>query len=64
MAARDRDDVGTRTVEIAFNVRAFAIAKGGQPMSGWLATGLSPAFGDASVHIRPRMSLLYGQRSY
>ena len=24
MAARDRDDVGTCTVEIAFNVRAFA----------------------------------------
>ena len=33
---------------------------GGQPMSGWFATGLSPAFGDASVHIGPRMSLLYG----
>jgi hypothetical protein len=24
MAARDRDDLGTRAVEIAFNVRAFA----------------------------------------
>jgi hypothetical protein len=34
--------------------------QGGQPMSGWFATGLPLAFGDASVHMRPRMSLLYG----
>jgi hypothetical protein len=35
-------------------------SQGGQPMSGCFASGLPPAFGDASVHMRPRMSLLYG----